>query len=185
MTTVGMPPAAASLAAAIEPARVPRAPTALGLCPRYDFPEVRRALSRMLDECGGVRRLVRRKHVTIKTNLVNSSEADLGGVPLWLTVTVHPVVARALGSLLVRYGARSVTFCDQLPFRALDAEAFAGYGFELGRFNEQMDGRARMINTRNRGAHRDYAVVKVPGGGEVASAWEVNQIGRASCRERV
>ncbi|MCL4179728.1 MAG: DUF362 domain-containing protein [Verrucomicrobia bacterium] len=175
MAAVGVPPAAASLAAAIGPARIPRAPTALGLCQRYDLPEVRRVLGRMLDECGGVRRMVRRKHVTVKTNLVNSSEADLGGVPLWLTVTVHPVVAQALGSLLVGYGARSVTFCDQLPFRSVDAEAFGGYGFDLGRFNERMDGRARMVNTRNRGAHRDYAMVKVPGGGEVAGAWEVNR----------
>ena len=158
-----------------EPGRIPRAPTALGLCKRYEYAEVRRALSGMLDECGEVRRLVRRKHVTVKTNLVNSSEADLAGVPLWLTVTVHPVVARALGSLLVEYGARTVAFCDQLPFRSADAEAFRGYGFDLEQFNRQMDGRARWINTRNRGTHRDYALVKVPSGGEVATAWEVHR----------
>jgi uncharacterized protein (DUF362 family) len=129
----------------------------------------------MLDDCGDVRRLVRRKHVTVKTNLVNSSEEDLAGVPLWLTVTVHPVVAQALGSLLVEYGARRVVFCDQLPFRSPDTEAFAGYGFDLERFNARMDGRARFINTRNRGAYRDYALVKVPNVGEVATAWEVHR----------
>ena len=166
---------AGTAAAVPEPGRIPRAPTALGLCKRYDYAEVRRALGRMLDECGEVRRLVRRKHVTVKTNLVNSSEEDLGGVPLWLTVTVHPVVARALGSLLVEYGARTVAFCDQLPFRSADPEAFRGYGFDLEQFNRQMDGRARLINTRNRGTHRDYALVKVPNGGEVATAWEVHR----------
>ena len=158
-----------------EPRRIPRAPTALGLCQRYEYAEVRGVLGRMLDECGAARRLVRRKHVTVKTNLVNSSEEDLAGVPLWLTVTVHPVVARALGSLLVEYGARTVAFCDQLPFRSADAEAFRGYGFDLEQFNRQMDGRARLINTRNRGTHRDYALVKVPHGGEVATAWEVHR----------
>jgi hypothetical protein len=80
----------------------------------------------------------------------------------------------ALGSLLVEYGARTVTFCDQLPFRAPDEAAFAGYGFKLKEFNQAMDGRARFENTRNRGRYRDYAWVKVPGGGELASAWEVN-----------
>jgi uncharacterized protein (DUF362 family) len=165
---------AAFLAADPKTQRVPRAPTALGLCKRYEFSEVRTALNRLLDECGGVRRLVRRKHVTIKTNLVNSSEEDLGGLPLWLTVTVHPVVARALGGLLVDYGARSVTFCDQLPFRSQEVEAFGGYGFDLQLFNRQMDGRVRFVNTRNRGAHRDYAGVKVRGG-EVATAWEVHR----------
>lgn len=162
------------VAADHEVIRVPRAPTALALCKRYEFSGVRTALGRMLDECGGVRRLVRRKHVTIKTNLVNSSEEDLGGVPLWLTVTVHPVVARALGSLLVDYGARSVTFCDQLPFRSDEVETFRGYGFDWDGFNGQMDGRVRFVNTRNRGSHRDYAGVRVAGG-EVATAWEVNR----------
>ena len=151
-----------------------RALTSIGLCKRYEYREVRRALARMLDELGNVPRLVQRQHVTVKTNLVNTSEEDVGGVPLWLTVTVHPVVAMALGSLLVKSGARSVTFCDQLPFRSPDEEAFAGYGFKLREFNQAMDGRARFENTRNRGRYRDYARVQVPGGGELASAWEVN-----------
>ncbi|MBM4029166.1 MAG: DUF362 domain-containing protein, partial [Planctomycetes bacterium] len=123
---------------------------------------------------GDVRRLARGKHVTVKVNLVNSSAEDVAGVPLWLTVTVHPVVAMALGSLLVEYGARSVAFCDQLPFRCPDEEAFAGYGFKLAEFNQAMQGRARFENTRNLGRHKTYALVKVPGG-ELASAWEVNR----------
>ncbi len=152
----------------------PRAVTSIGLCKRYDYAEVRRALGRMLDEIGGVRRLVRRRHVVVKLNLVNTSAEDLGGVPLWLTVTTHPVVAMALGSLLVESGARRVTFCDQLPFRALDEAAFAGYGYDLRAFQQALDGRARFENTRNRGRHRQYAWVRVPKG-ELASAWEVNR----------
>lgn len=152
----------------------PRAVTSIGLCKRYDYAQVRRVLGRMLDELGDVGRLVRRRHVTVKVNLVNTSEEDLGGVPLGLTVTTHPVVAMALGSLLVGHGARSVTFCDQLPFRTADEEAFAGYGYGLQAFNQALQGRARFENTRNLGRHRRYAWVKVPGGGELASAWEVN-----------
>lgn len=160
--TAGAPPA-------------PRAVTAIGLCKRYEFAAVRRALEAVLDELGDVRRLVKHKHVTVKTNLVNTSGEDVAGVPLWLTVTVHPVVARALGSLLVDYGARQVVFCDQLPFRSLEADAFAGYGFHLSEFNRVMKGRVRLDNTRNRGRHPHYALVKVPGGGELASVWEVNR----------
>jgi uncharacterized protein (DUF362 family) len=132
-------------------------------------------LGEALDEVGGIRRLVRNRRVTVKVNLVNSSEEDLAGLPLWLTVTVHPVVAQALGSLLVSYGARRVVFCDQLPFRAPDAEAFHGYGFDQEAFRQCLDGRVEFINTRNRGRHRDYALVKVPGGGELASAFEVHR----------
>lgn len=152
-----------------------RAPTTVGLCKRYQYGDVRTTLGRMLDEIGGVRPLVKGKHVLAKVNLVNSSNEDLSGVPLCLTVTTHPVVAMALGSLLVEYGARRVTFCDQLPFRALDEAAFEGYGFVLKDFNEVTGGRTLFVNTRNRGHYRDYAWVKVPGGGDLASAWEVNR----------
>lgn len=157
-------------------ALAPRAPVAVGHCLRYRYGDVRRELSRLLDLVGGVPRLVRRRHVTVKVNLVNTSQEDVAGLPLGLTVTVHPQVALALGSLLVEYGARSVTFCDQLPFRHLDHAAFAGYGFERKAFDDALAGRARWVNTRNRGAYRDYALVKVPGGGELATAWEVNRL---------
>ncbi|MCB1127919.1 MAG: DUF362 domain-containing protein [Verrucomicrobiae bacterium] len=168
-------PEAVVAESAVDGANIRRAPVSLGLCARYDFDAVRRELGRMLEALGSVGALVRRKHVTVKVNLVNTSAEDVAGIPLWLTVTVHPVVARALGSLLVGYGARSVTFCDQLPFRALGPEAFAGYGFDLAEFNAAMDGRARFVNTRNRGLHSTYAWVKVPGSPELATAWEVNR----------
>jgi uncharacterized protein (DUF362 family) len=152
----------------------PRALTSIGFCKSYELAAVRRTLGRILEELGDVRQLVRGRQVTIKVNLVNTSEEDVAGVPLWLTVTVHPTVALALGSLLVDYGARQVVFCDQLPFRSPDEQAFLGYGFNLQEFNSAMNGRASFENTRNRGRWRDYATVKVPGGGELASAWEVS-----------
>ncbi|MCP5521305.1 MAG: DUF362 domain-containing protein [Verrucomicrobiales bacterium] len=170
-----LPEASDALAQSDLPISPPRKPVGIRLCPRYEFELVRRELGRMLDELGDVRQLVRRKHVTVKVNLVNTSAEDLAGVPLWLTVTVHPVVARALGALFVEYGARSVTYCDQLPFRALGPESFTGYGFDLAEFNAVMDGRARFANTRNRGPHSSYGWVKVPNGGELASAWEINR----------
>ncbi len=65
-------------------------------------------------------------------------------------------------------------FCDQLPFLELGELAFAGYGFRLEEFNRHLKGRARFVNTRNRGTYGSYATVRVPGG-ELASAWEVNR----------
>ncbi|HOK79110.1 MAG TPA: DUF362 domain-containing protein [Verrucomicrobiota bacterium] len=154
--------------------RVPRGTVSIGFCNRYEYRGVRSVLARMFSELGDVGGLVRGKHVTVKVNLVNTSQEDVGGVPVWLTVTVHPVVAMALGSLLVEFGARRVTFCDQLPFRELGEEAFAGYGYRLGEFQSAMDGRARFVNTRNRMPYGEYAWVKVPNG-ELAFAWEVNK----------
>lgn len=166
---------AAALPAAFSAGAAPRAVTAIGACRRYELGEVRRVLAVLFDELGGLGRLVRDRHVTVKANLVNTSQEDLSGVPLELAVTVHPVVALALGRLLVEAGARQVVFAEQLPFRAPDEEAFAGYGFHLARFSAVMEGRVRFANTRNRGPHGGYARVEVPGGGELASAWEVNR----------
>jgi uncharacterized protein (DUF362 family) len=167
--------AAASAAPDVHSQQPPRALTGIALCKRYEFAAVRQALDGIFEHLGDVRRLVKGKYVTVKTNLVNASGEDVSGVPLWLTVTVHPVVAQALGSVLVAYGARKVVFCDQLPFRSLQADAFAGYGFKLSEFNSLMEGKADFENTRNRGSHPEYAVVKVPGSGELANAWEVNR----------
>jgi uncharacterized protein (DUF362 family) len=153
----------------------PRALTGIALCKRYEFSTVRQALQGIFKELGDVERLVKGKHVTVKTNLVNTSGEDVSGVPLWLTVTVHPVVAQAVASLLGSFGARSITFCDQLPFRSLGPDAFAGYGFKLDEFNSVTDGRTRFANTRNLGNYKDYALVKVLGGAELANAWEVNR----------
>ena len=171
-------PVAASPAAAgsdTPPGAPPRALTSVGLCKRYDFAEVRRTLARLFEEIGGVRALVRGRQVTVKTNLVNTSQEDVSGLPVWLGVTVHPVVAMALGSLLTDFGAKRVIFCDQLPFREPDEQAFLGYGFNLKDFNAVMDGRASFENTRNRGRYATYATIKVTGSPEVATAWEVNR----------
>lgn len=158
-----------------DPKPLPHPPVGIGLCQRYQFAAVRQVLEGMFNELGDIRGLFKRQRVTVKVNLVNTSQEDVHGVPLGLTVTVHPVVARALGSLLVEYGARQVIFCDQLPFRSRAEEAFAGYGFKLEEFNRAMQGKAAFENTRNRGRYSSYAWVKVPGAAELASAWEVNR----------
>jgi uncharacterized protein (DUF362 family) len=59
--------------------------------------------------------------------------------------------------------------------RVPDEQAFAGYGFVLPDFRSAMGNRVRFENTRNRGRHGSYALVKVPGGGELAGGWQVNR----------
>ena len=153
----------------------PRAVTSIALCKRYDYPQVRQTLAALFDELGDVRPLVRNKYVTVKLNLVNTSAESVGGVPVAYCVTVHPAVALAAGSLFVEYGAKQVTYCDQLPFRTPDPEAFSGYLYDFKEFSQTMDNRARFVNTRNAGESKNYALVKVPDGGYIANAWEVHK----------
>ena len=154
---------------------IKRSPVGIAICKRYDFREVKKSLRMLFDRLGGIKNLVRNKRVTVKVNLVNTSQEDVYGIPLWLTVTVHPVVAKALGALLVENGAREVIFCDQLPFKPLNHQAFVGYGFDISDFNKVMNGKAKFVNTRNKGEYKDYAWVKVQDG-ELATAWEVNRV---------
>ncbi len=163
----------ASLSA--ESKTTPRTPTAVRVCKRYDYALIRRTLGGMFDRIGDVRKLVKGKHVTVKTNLVNTPRQTVSGLPISLTTIAHPTVALALGSLLVEYGAKHVTFCDQLPFVEEDNEAFEKYGYKIEDFRDAMENRVRFENTRNLGRYPRYDIVKVPGGGILASAWEVNQ----------
>ena len=167
--------AAVSVPGWSKPAQVPRTPTAIQICNRYDYTKIRDLLNSMFDEVGGVRSLVKNQFVTIKVNLVNSPANVWSGVPYWMTTVVHPIVAKAAGSLLVEYGAKRVTFCDQLPFDEAHDADFAKYDYNISEFNQVMDGKAVFENTRNKGRHGAYDLAKVPYGGLLATAWEVNQ----------
>jgi len=163
------------LAGKPAPKNIPRALTTLAICKRYDYPTVRRALAAMFDELGDVRKLVKGKFVTVKLNLVNVGEQHVQGLPVAMTVVVHPKVALAAISLFADYGAKQIRIVDQLPYRGADAEAFARYGYDAKEFEQETNGRARFINTRNAGEYKKYELVKVPYGGFLASAWEVNK----------
>ncbi|MBI1390880.1 MAG: DUF362 domain-containing protein [bacterium] len=175
LQTAASAAATAALPGWTAPASVPRTPTAIRICKRYDYALVRKTLGEMFDLIGGVRPLVKNKFVTVKVNLVNSPTQTWGGLPIWLTTVVHPVVAMAAGSLLAEYGAKQIVFCDQLPFNEPHEKTFARYNYILSDFNQAMDGKAVFENTRNKGRHGAYDLARVPYGGLLTTAWEVNQ----------
>lgn len=164
---------AAAVRASTGPA--PRTVTAIRVCKRYDYALIRERLEGMFDLIGSIHELVKNKYVTVKTNLVNSPVHAWGGLPVSLTTTAHPMVAMSLGSLLVKNGAKHVCFCDQLPLVEEDEASFDRYGYKIEDFRRVMDGRVSFENTRNAGRHKAYDLAKVPGGGTVASAWEINR----------
>lgn len=157
------------------PAKVPRTPTALATCNRYEYSTIRTKLAAMFDQIGGVRQLVKNKFVTIKVNLVNSPVHIWSGLPIPMTTVTHPDVAKAVASLLHEYGARQIVFCDQLPFDGDARDDFKRYDYHIEDFQRLTDGKTVFENTRNKGRHGAYDLAKVPYGGLVASAWEVNQ----------
>lgn len=174
-TAVGAAAFASTYSFAQQDISIPKKPVTVQVCKRYHYPTVRQTMSSMFDELGDVRSLVKNKFVTIKLNLVNTSKKTVGGIPVELCVTTHPTVAMAVGSLFVEYGAKKVTFCDQLPFEEIGYPSFSGYGFDEDECNQEMNGRVAFVNTRNLGSYKSYDMVKVPHNPFLTTAWEVNK----------
>lgn len=150
----------------------PAAPVAIARCPDYTDPaRVHARLSTLLDQIGGVRRLVRGKTVAVKLNLVGETGGDFQGARSERTYQVHPSVALALATLLNRAGAKRIRFLESgfstepyyqaLPKAGWDMEAFRALG-------------AEWEETRNLGRGKRYSRLKVPGGGYVFPAYDVN-----------
>ncbi|MDX9753982.1 MAG: DUF362 domain-containing protein [bacterium] len=169
------PPSIFDVDESLLPKQIPRTPTVFQFCPRYHYPAIRSTLGKMFDELGTVRPMVKNQFVTVKVNLVNVATEDVNGLPVELTVVTHPMVAMALGSLLVEYGAKQVTFCDQLPYPGTGEEGFAKYQYDPTQFQAAMDGKVRFENTRNLGRYKKYALVQTQTK-LLAEAWEVNQV---------
>src|SRR5438270_3607967 len=86
------------------PAR-PSAPVAIARCKSYGPDAVLRQLGAMMDQLGGLEKLVAGKTVAVKVNLVGNVRQDALGKPANRTYQVHPSVVLATAALLDRDGA--------------------------------------------------------------------------------
>lgn len=151
----------------------PAATVAIGRVPAYDE-SLDGALDRLLDQLGGLGRLVKGKTVTIKLNLTGSPALRFEGRPLGATHYVHPRVVGALVHRMGRAGARRVRLVESCwatggpleeyllesgwPLRAL-ATAAPAVEFE---------------NTNVLGKGRRYARLKTPPGAWIYPAYDLN-----------
>jgi uncharacterized protein (DUF362 family) len=150
----------------------PSAPVAIARCPDYSDPaRVRARLATLIDQIGGIRRLVRGKMVAVKLNLVGETGGTFQGARSERSYQVHPSVALALADLLQGAGARRIRFLESgfspspfyeaLPKAGWDMDAFRALG-------------VTWEDTRNLGQGKRYSRLKVPGGGYIFPAYDVN-----------
>lgn len=167
--------AALGAAAAAPPlARgVPAPPVSIARCSSYseDFVPI---LRRMFDQLGGAGRLVRGKTVTVKLNLTGSPALRIQGRPLGVTHYTHPKTAAALAHVLGEAGARRIRFVESCWATAGPLEEYlleSGWNVRTLRAAAQ---NIEFANTNARGPHKRYARFKVPGGGLVFPAYDLN-----------
>jgi uncharacterized protein (DUF362 family) len=161
-------------AAAVAPAKeAPTAPVSVARCRTYDQ-EMADTLARMVDQLGGLERLVKNKTVTIKLNLTGSPGLKVQGKPLGLTHYTHPGMLEAFLYLLDRAGARRIRLVESCWATAGPLEDYMlDSGWRVRRFLSASS-KVEFENTNGIGHGKRYSVLKVPGGGYMFPSYVLN-----------
>lgn len=158
---------------AAPPAHAPTAPVGLARCADYELPSVTRSLTTLLDQLGGLRKMVTGKTVVIKVNLTGSPGNQALGLPASRTYHSHPNVALALAQLLDGAGARRIRFVEGTYSAAPMRQTLHTLGWNLAAL-DALRAPVEFVDTRNRG-QGPYMQMKVPGGGDLFPAYQINR----------
>jgi len=129
----------------------------------------------MFDQLGGLPRLVRNKTVTIKLNLTGSPALRFEGRPLGATHYTHPRTAFAMAHLMGQAGARRIRFVESCWATAGPLEEYLlDSGWNVRSLANAAPG-VEFENTNALGKGKRYVRFKVPGGGLIFPAYELNE----------
>jgi uncharacterized protein (DUF362 family) len=163
--------AAPTLSLAAE--RAPVAPVAVARCQTYDD-GLAGIFATMFDQLGGLERIVKGKTVSIKLNLTGSPALKVMGKPLGLTHYTHPKTLEVLLHLMNRAGAKRIRLMESCWATGGPLEE---YLLDSGWSVRRLAGIASNLqyeNTNALGRSKQYARMKVPGGGAIFPAYDLN-----------
>ncbi len=153
----------------------PSSPVAVLRCPSYRPQVLRDAMQKVLDLVGGVKHLVENKTVTIKLNLTGMDWKPVFGLPAQETYQTQPDTVAALCAIFADAGAKQIVVIENLywekPFEQVLIEA----GWDLRAIQSAGRHKVAFEDTRNRGKFPGYSRIRVPWGGFVYPAFDVNQ----------
>jgi uncharacterized protein (DUF362 family) len=135
-------------------------------------PELRPAFEKCFDLLGGIGPLVKEKTVTVKLNLTGTNFSQFLDRPVGETYMTHYATAFVLTSLLFAAGAKRVRFVESTQSRSSLAATLALADWDVKALDAL--GKMEHENTRNLGAGKAYSHFKVPGGGYMFSALDLN-----------
>ena len=148
------------------------AKVAIAMCSGYG-PEVKAALNKNFDLLGGIGNLVRDKTVTVKINLTGSDFKNMLGRSVGETYMTHPSTVMALTTVLFDAGAKRVRFVESTNLRQPLEKTLLQAGYDVNAL--MATGKVELEDTRNLGKSRDYATLKVPGGGIMFENFDLNR----------
>jgi uncharacterized protein (DUF362 family) len=165
-----LPKLGAPLAAAVAK---PTSPVSVRRCRSYAGDALLQELATMMDQLGGLNKLVAGKTVAVKVNLTGDVRQSALGLPAGRTYHVHPNVVLAAATLLDRAGARRIRFLEG-TYQNGPMEAYLqAAGWDLKALNA-LRAKVEYEDTHNLGSGKRYHEVKVPWGGSLYPAYLLN-----------
>ena len=152
----------------------PGMPVVIQRCESYEPGLVRRKLDEAIKLIGGIDKLVRGKTVTVKLNLTGDIR-EVGGLPACRTYHIHPNAAAALCAALNDAGAKRIVLVEALYSREPVEKILTSGGWDLTAIQSAGGHKVILENTKNRGSWPGYSRLKVPWGGYLFPAFDVNQ----------
>ena len=148
----------------------PVSTVAIARCRSYDD-DLSGKLSRMFDQIGGVGQLVKGKTVALKLNLTGNPKR----FPLdpALPYRSNPDTVLATAHLLSRAGARRIRIIETFFPARQDMELWGRYNLDIAAINN-VGCKVEWENAQNLGRGSKYVRVKVPWGGYIYPAYDLN-----------
>jgi uncharacterized protein (DUF362 family) len=156
-------------------ATAPASPVAIVKCDSYAPKIFRDALNRSLDLIGGVSKLVNGKTIVVKLNLTGLTWEPVFGRPARETYQTQPNTVAALCAALVDAGARRIVLVENLYWEKPFEQVLIENGWDVKAIQSAANHVVTFEDTRNRGQWPGYSRFKVPWGGFVYPAFDLNQ----------
>jgi uncharacterized protein (DUF362 family) len=142
-----------------DTAPAPAAPVSIAKC--ADYQDAPGKLATMVDQLGGLEKLVRNKTVTIKLNMTGGPSNRLNGAAPGNTHMVHPAVITATAYLMGRAGARRIRFVESAWGPTVLQEGMQAVGWDVKALESAASG-VEFENTNILGTAKTYSRFKVP-----------------------
>jgi uncharacterized protein (DUF362 family) len=151
-------------------AEPPASSVAIARCRAYDQ-QFFDSLKRTVDLIGGLGPLVKGKTVAIKLNLTGNPTRfpERSDLPY----RNHPATVLAAAQLISNAGAKRIRIIEAFFPASQDLELWARYGLDVKAINN-VGCKVEWENTQNLGHDKVYKRLKVPGGGYIFPAFDLN-----------
>jgi uncharacterized protein (DUF362 family) len=158
----------------LHAAAAPTAPVSVARCATYDAAELLAAMEKMFDRMGGLRSLVNGKTVGIKVNLTGGPESRVNDQPVGDTHCTHPQVIAATVHLIGKAGARRIRVLESPMSTARPLEEYMARANWQPRDILGAAANVEFENTNFLGRGNKYSRLRVPNGGLLFPAFDVN-----------